>query len=658
MTINDPVDFLLPGESLDFTINAGRTWFGRDEATVIIPVSGTVVGSRDFNFAINKMAVDPTIDIRGNGLSIPLFDNTPRNLDFTNFGDADGGEWNNVLIPGTVFQTNAQDVSKTFYVHNVSPLPNHRLNIDLVRGPTVPNGIHYGYVRGLDFDTPIDLVDLETIPANTYPMPNVDPQLANTGVSPHSSAPASYIQCIGSGNPVAEIIATNATLNAYNAFLGNNVTVSNVIIFANAQQGIREGDNVVFSDASVSPSNTMFTVDIVAADGTWVTTKESLGDSFLPGVLYATEIVNGDTFQIPVSGAGNNLFDSLSVGDFLNVTAGQNNAGSYTITNINNGTREITVNNALIAPGSTATYTANAADSATHIVQFPPTNLSTIQIGAKMHFISGANIGTYTVAAVDDDADTIRTQEPIVNDEASSFNVNFTRVTYLTSSVPESVFIIKRDFEVLQHTRSGVIGLMPGEFDNFTVRFRPRPVSGDTVKPWNIRINVPSNDYVNDGSQATDPYFWFSLAGRTVFPHMSVSPENHNFASHEMFTSATQTFTISNIATGNNDLTLQTAPDYISIVGANAADFSVTALNIDDATINPGEAAQTFEITFTPTAPGARSAVLLIANNDGGNGGIYSIPLSGVGIEPPSGITQIEKKAIQNIVSMVLTTNP
>ncbi|WCO00588.1 choice-of-anchor D domain-containing protein [Psychroserpens ponticola] len=71
------------------------------------------------------------------------------------------------------------------------------------------------------------------------------------------------------------------------------------------------------------------------------------------------------------------------------------------------------------------------------------------------------------------------------------------------------------------------------------------------------------------------------------------------------------TFTINNF--GCSDLNLTAASPYITISGANAADFSITS--IPSSLVSSGNST-TFEITFNPSAIGLRTASVTIANDD------------------------------------------
>jgi hypothetical protein len=105
--------------------------------------------------------------------------------------------------------------------------------------------------------------------------------------------------------------------------------------------------------------------------------------------------------------------------------------------------------------------------------------------------------------------------------------------------------------------------------------------------------------------------------------------------------SLTRTFTIRN--TGPEPLALTGASPYIEISGAAAADFSVTA--IPSPSVAAG-ASTTFQVTFTPTAGGARAATLSLANDDSDENP-YDFAVQGTGITPPV----VSTEAVSSITS-------
>ena len=97
-----------------------------------------------------------------------------------------------------------------------------------------------------------------------------------------------------------------------------------------------------------------------------------------------------------------------------------------------------------------------------------------------------------------------------------------------------------------------------------------------------------------------------------------------------------RTFTIQN--TGTAALSLTGISPYITISGANAADFTVTTIP-SSSIATAGNT--TFQITFDPSADGLRVATISIANNDT-NENPYTFAIQGNGISAPiitSGLT-------------------
>ncbi|GGP06566.1 hypothetical protein GCM10010992_27080 [Cloacibacterium rupense] len=87
-----------------------------------------------------------------------------------------------------------------------------------------------------------------------------------------------------------------------------------------------------------------------------------------------------------------------------------------------------------------------------------------------------------------------------------------------------------------------------------------------------------------------------------------------------------RTFTIENLGTGALNLT--DASPYVTILGTDAADFTVTVI---PSTPVAASGTTTFEITFNPSATGTRNASVSIANNDS-NENPYNFNITGVGI--------------------------
>ena len=132
------------------------------------------------------------------------------------------------------------------------------------------------------------------------------------------------------------------------------------------------------------------------------------------------------------------------------------------------------------------------------------------------------------------------------------------------------------------------------------------------------------------------PAWIISINGSSSAPEMNLKQDttpianngSHDFGSHATGTNTDVTFTIEN--TGNADLTLSGSP-IITIGGVNSDQFSV-----QQQPTSPVSASgyTTFEIRFTPTSTGAKTATISIANNDGDENP-YDLTINGTGTLPP-----------------------
>lgn len=102
--------------------------------------------------------------------------------------------------------------------------------------------------------------------------------------------------------------------------------------------------------------------------------------------------------------------------------------------------------------------------------------------------------------------------------------------------------------------------------------------------------------------------------------------DNTDFGLVSVGGAVNKAFVIQN--TGTGALNLTSASPYVSISGANAADFSVSVIPVTPVAAISGST--TFEITFTPSAAGLRTATLSIANNDS-NENPYNFSIQGTG---------------------------
>jgi hypothetical protein len=146
------------------------------------------------------------------------------------------------------------------------------------------------------------------------------------------------------------------------------------------------------------------------------------------------------------------------------------------------------------------------------------------------------------------------------------------------------------------------------------------------------------NPYVfNIQGYAFDPVPEIDLQGNTVNTGIIVDgsmipiTSNNTLFSNQVVggTGEIKDYKIRSI--GTMALTLTGASPYVTISGANPSDFTLMTWP-NSGTINTGFF-KTFSIKFNPTAPGIRTAIVSIANNDP-NENPYDFLIQGVGITP------------------------
>ena len=130
-------------------------------------------------------------------------------------------------------------------------------------------------------------------------------------------------------------------------------------------------------------------------------------------------------------------------------------------------------------------------------------------------------------------------------------------------------------------------------------------------------VSGPEMNVQGNGTTITDGDTTPSAADDTDFGNVLVSGGTQ-----------LNTFTIQNIGTSNLNLT--GGSPYVSIIGAHAADFTITA---NPTTPIGAASSTTYTITFNPSAVGLRTASVSIANNDSDENP-YNFNIQGTGTTP------------------------
>ncbi|MCA0154509.1 choice-of-anchor D domain-containing protein, partial [Winogradskyella vincentii] len=178
---------------------------------------------------------------------------------------------------------------------------------------------------------------------------------------------------------------------------------------------------------------------------------------------------------------------------------------------------------------------------------------------------------------------------------------------------------------------------------------------GQTPEPFTITFNDPgggtytstvtiaSSNASNDGADNVWIYT-IQAVGTTPTPEINITGNSNTIIDGDTTPSTTDdtdfgnvitlggtqanTFTIENSGTGALNLT--GASPYVSITGANAADFTLTTIP-SSSIASSGNT--TFQITFDPSADGLRTASVSIANDDSDENP-YNFNIQGTGYTP------------------------
>jgi hypothetical protein len=184
---------------------------------------------------------------------------------------------------------------------------------------------------------------------------------------------------------------------------------------------------------------------------------------------------------------------------------------------------------------------------------------------------------------------------------------------------------------------------------DFTVTFTPGAAGtrSTTVTISNTDSNEGTYDYLIQGTGTATPLVEINVKGNgNSIADNSIYPSGTNHTAFPVTlqgNSSVRTFTIENL--GTTVLSLSGASPYITISGAHAAQFSVTAIPSNSIA---GSGTTTFDITFTPTSGGAKNATITIYNNDSDEAaynfnisgtcqGANNIYVSGNGYDVPKG---------------------
>jgi Abnormal spindle-like microcephaly-assoc'd, ASPM-SPD-2-Hydin len=155
----------------------------------------------------------------------------------------------------------------------------------------------------------------------------------------------------------------------------------------------------------------------------------------------------------------------------------------------------------------------------------------------------------------------------------------------------------------------------------------PSPIVGSPTGNDFLRIEGPNVGGLGVNSLTETNFIVTGQVNGALTPLVDVAPAT-DLGSHTTGTSATQSITVS------NDSTVDAAISGIALTGANAAEFAIAPGGTCPASGTLPAAAQcTVDVTFAPTAAGAKSAALAVATNAPG---VRTSALSASAVAPPA----------------------
>jgi len=272
----------------------------------------------------------------------------------------------------------------------------------------------------------------------------------------------------------------------------------------------------------------------------------------------------------------------------------------------------------MLAPGSSCTFT----------VTFLPTAVGQFQAEIDVFDDSGNVQGTEQVIPL---TGTGTAPAPIVN--LLPAQLAFGTQAAGTVSAAQTVALTNAGSAALTVSGIGFTGNDAASFGIVVAGANPCPVAGGTLAigasctigvdfaPQSGGTKSSNLSFADNapGSPQTVP-----VKGDAIAPAIQISPGSLSFAVETVgMTSAAQTVTLSN--TGDGPLAITN----ISLAGASPADFK--QINNCPPSLGNGNPCS-LSVTFTPTAPGNRSASINIVDNAPGSP--HAVPLTGVGALP------------------------
>ncbi len=391
----------------------------------------------------------------------------------------------------------------------------------------------------------------------------------------------------------------------------------------------------------------------------------------------ATEVTNPN---INISGNGETIVSpdlspsTVDGTDFGNVDVASGSVTqTFLIANLGNAPLNLTGASLVLVSGGGGDFTVTdlpttpipALSTSSFDITFDPSVTGVITANVLVqsddpdtpnYLFSITGFGTEAEADIDVSGNGVSIVSPDLSPSITD-DTNFGQADVTTGSVTNTFTITNTGDAPLNLTGATLV-LISGGGGAFTVTNLPStPIAASASTTFDITFDpsstgtVTANVLIQNDDPDAESNFLFSIQGEGVIipiePEIDIQGLGNSIASGDTTPSVADdtdfgqvdvtsgnlahTFTILN--TGNGDLTLTGASPFVTISGANAADFTLTA--IPSSTIGTA-GSTTFAITYNPSVVGISNATITIINDDTDESN-YTFDIVGEGIDANAG---------------------
>lgn len=373
----------------------------------------------------------------------------------------------------------------------------------------------------------------------------------------------------------------------YNLFVRNDGNKSSTFNFSHS------ADNIVFQDEALLDYASPETADALEWVSIGLSPSRSIiitGLNIPPGALY---YLRWSSEEISGTGSSDEFgLDDIRVIGTYGTPAPEINVTCFATTILHNDTTPSIVDGTQFSSAASPTSTLNTTVSRTFEIQ----NLGGATLTTGTVTITGLHPGDFTILpAGTDPAGAI--------DPVSGGIISFKQLTIVFD--PSAAGL-----------RRAIVNIVSDDANENPYVFHIQGYGFDPVPEIDMVGHTGGTGTIIDGSLIP------SLGNNTLFDPQTIG-----------VTTQTKDFRIRN--TGTFTLQLTDPSPYVTISGANPGDFTLVTTPTSGLII-PGSF-RTFSINFNPTAPGIRTAIVSIANNDS-NENPYNFLIQGTGITPEADI--------------------